>query len=211
MASVAFLKGSSVALTAVGDEDDYNLLLQWSATAAGVYASGAKPNLTLAEMKAYVQQPDTRILIIRTNEGRPIGCLNWKGLAYEGSIEMGCMIGDDTLWGAGYGMEALILVMDYQFHERNVHRIQFLSAAFNKPVIRMLCSGFAHIDGILRDYFFLDGDYHDAVIASILRDEYYSMLRSTNMSPTDAVSDADKDQARSILAKHLADHPITIS
>jgi RimJ/RimL family protein N-acetyltransferase len=215
MTAIALLKGSSVGLTNIGDEQDYELLLEWrlhlSGTAGGIPSSGSKSHPTLADIKNYAQQPGVSILMIRTHDGRAIGFVNWQQLAYPGSIEMGCMIGDDSLWGAGYAMEAVLLVMGYQFHEKNAHRIQFTAAAFNKPMVQMLCSGVVRIEGVLRDYFFLDGAYHDMISASILRDEYYAMTRTANMSPTDIVPAADKDEARLLLAKYLADNPITIS
>lgn len=214
MNAIVLLQGSSVALTSV-EEPDYELLLRWrlqlSTTPGGISASGTKSHPTPADIRNYIQQPGVSLLIIRTLEGRPVGFVNWRELAYPGSVEMGCMIGDDALWGAGYAMEAVILVMDYQFHEKNAHRIQFSAAAFNKPMVRLLCSGVVRIEGILRDYFFLDGDYHDLVCASILRDEYYEMTSAANMTPTDVVPSADKDEARQLLAKYLADHPIAIS
>ena len=75
----------------------------------------------------------------------------------------------------------------------------------------MLCSGWVHVDGILRDYYFLDGTYHDAVAASILRDEYYNLRNSVRMAPADIVPREEKEKARELLAKYLTDNPITVS
>lgn len=210
----ALFQGSAVSLTATANEQDYDLLLQWRLQLSmipGFTATGARQGLTLADIKAYTQQPNVDIFIIRTRDGNPIGFVDSRELAYSGSVEIGCMISEDLLQGGGYAMEAIMLLMDYQFHEMNAHRIQFFTAAFNKPVVSMMCSGFVHVDGILRDYFFLDGAYHDAVTASILRDEYYTMLNSAGMSPSNFVPQAEKEEARQMLAKYLADNPITVS
>ena len=55
----------------------------------------------------------------------------------------------------------------------------------------------------MRDYYFLDGAYHDAVIGSILRDEYYAMTR-----PAENVPRADVKEARRILGEYLEKNPI---
>ncbi len=214
MVSTDLFRGSSVTLRSTWGEQDCEFLLQWRMQLSmipGFTASGGRRGLTLTDIKAYVQQPGVDIFIIQTHDGNPIGFIDSRELAYSGSVEIGCMISEDSLHGAGYAMEAVMLIMEYQFHEMNAHRIQFYTAAFNKPVVSMLCNGWVRVEGVLRDYYFLDGSYHDLVAASILRDEYYSMLNSVRISPSDLVSPADKEQARQLLAKYLADHPITIS
>jgi RimJ/RimL family protein N-acetyltransferase len=214
MVSTDLFHGSSVTLKSSWSDKDCELLLQWRiqlAMVPGFTASGARQGLTLADIKAYVQRPNVNIFLIQINDGNVIGFIDSRELAYSGSVEIGCMISEDSLHGAGYAMEALMLIMDYQFHEMNAHRIQFFTAAFNKPVVSMLCSGFVHVDGVMRDYYFLDGTYHDAVVASILRDEYYSLLDSVRMTPANLVPREDKEQARELLAKYLSDNPITVS
>jgi RimJ/RimL family protein N-acetyltransferase len=214
MVSTELFHGSSVTLKSSWSDADCELLLQWRMQLSmipGFTASGGRQGLTLADIKAYVQRPNVNIFLIQALDGDVLGFIDSRELAYPGSVEVGCMVSESSLHGAGYAMEAIMLIMDYQFHEMNSHRIQFFTAAFNKPVVSMLCSGWVHVDGVMRDYYFLDGHYHDAVVASILRDEYYTMLNSVRMAPADLVPRADKEQARELLAKYLTDNPITVS
>lgn len=214
MVSTDIFRGSSVTLRSSWGDRDCELLLQWRMQLSmipGFTASGARKGLTLADIKGYIQQPNVNIFIIQTHDDNAIGFIDSRELAYSGSVEIGCMINENSLHGAGYAMEAVMLILDYQFHEMNAHRIQFFTAAFNRPVVAMLCSGWVHVDGILRDYYFLDGTYHDAVAASILRDEYYNLRNSVRMAPADIVPREEKEKARELLAKYLTHNPITVS
>jgi hypothetical protein len=109
------------------------------------------------------------------------------------------------LWGSGYGTIAMSDLLEFLFHSKNAHRVQITAAAYNKTMMKIFRSGFIRIEGILRDYYFFDGEYQDAVIGSILRDEYYKLLRGTDI---DLVARAEKDEAYRILRQCLTEHPI---
>jgi RimJ/RimL family protein N-acetyltransferase len=72
----------------------------------------------------------------------------------------------------GYGREALRLLMAYAFERLHLHRVELEVFAFNpraQHVYEQL--GFRR-EGVLRDVLFLDGVFHDAIVMSILEDEY---------------------------------------
>lgn len=59
------------------------------------------------------------------------------------------------------------------------------------------------IEGILRDHYFIDGEYHDAVVSSILRDEFYEYPE------TDSIDSIPKEEKRAIrqeLNEYLSDY-----
>ncbi|MEU5009313.1 hypothetical protein AB0G35_03270 [Streptomyces sp. NPDC021749] len=66
------------------------------------------------------------------------------------------------------------------------------------------------VEGILRDHCYLDGEYHDAIVWGLLRDEHYASLKPSEdnrvlaVGLEDFVSEDDKVQARAVLAEHLA-------
>jgi hypothetical protein len=78
-------------------------------------------------------------------------------------------------------------------------------------MVEFFCSGLLRLEGVLRDYYFLDGEYHDAVIGSLLRDEYYALVDAYQIVPPNTISEGEKEQARKLLLEHLALHPIKIS
>lgn len=72
----------------------------------------------------------------------------------------------------GLGSEATRLVVDYVFGHLPINRIGLEVFAFNPRAIRVYerC-GFIR-EGVLRSALHWDGEYHDAILMSILRDDW---------------------------------------
>jgi RimJ/RimL family protein N-acetyltransferase len=202
------VKGQSVELVPFADDEDFALLAEWSASPAASYGQGAPRFRTLDEVKASVGKPGSGNLLVRTMDGRKIGMVEWQQQAYTNSFTVGVIIGDPSLWGQGYGFESVSMLVEMLFHAFNAHRVQMATGLFNRSMVEILTRGFIRVEGVLRDYFFLDGEYHDMLIGSILRREYYAMRESGSLGPTDVIPATDKQEARQLLEKYLADHPI---
>lgn len=194
----------SVTLGSVG-ERDYELLSQWAATTPFVYAGGARRYVGADDFKSLIESSRDNFLMVRTRERRTIGAVSYRTGMYRNSFEIGTMIGDTTLWQAGFGLEAIIALFSMLFDSEHAHRIEFICGAFNKAAVQACCSGLIHIEGVLRDYYYFDGTHHDAIIGSILRDEYYSMVQ-----PTETVPRAEIVDAQRILREYLARNPIML-
>jgi len=84
----------------------------------------------------------------------------------------GIMIGEKTYQGKGYGSEAMELLVNYGFNTLNLNRIQLETFSFN---IRALKSyqkvGFKE-EGIRRQAIYVNGEYHDAIMLGILKNEW---------------------------------------
>jgi RimJ/RimL family protein N-acetyltransferase len=186
-------------------EDDYVLLSQWASSNAGFYASGTKSHVNAAEFKAFLERADDEYLMVCTTDGQAIGAVTWKPTGTPGNYIVGTMIGDADMWGVGFGAEAAILLVGMLFDSKGAHRVEFLCGVFNRRAVENFCSGLGTVEGILRDYYFLDGSYHDALIASILRDEYYAL-----QEPVEIVPAEDKQAAREIVADFIEKHPIVL-
>lgn len=145
--------------------------------------------------------------MVETLDGVKVGYVQWHRLKHGGSYEVGGMIGDPELWDSGCGAEASMLVLDYLFHAKNAHRVQFMTGTYNRRVINFLIKNDVVIEGILRDYFFLDGEYHDAVIASLLRDEYYAAVRKPGAIPAfEMIPGAERASARAEFRDYMRGH-----
>lgn len=156
------------------EEDDIELIYKWrQSDLTSTLMSGSLDFVSLNEMKEQMKQDKTRYVGVKTNAGRKIGFVSWHEVKTQGNYQIGGTIGDPSIWDEGYGVEATKLIMDYLFHFKNAHRLQFITGLYNTRTISMLMKHSTQIEGILRDYYFLDGKYHDAVICSVLRDEYY--------------------------------------
>jgi RimJ/RimL family protein N-acetyltransferase len=194
----------SVTLASVTDRD-YELLSQWAATTSFVYAGGSRRYISPEDFKRLIEGARDNFLMVRTRDRRTIGAVSWRSGQYRTSFEIGTMIGDTTLWQTGFGLEAVIALFSMLFDSEQAHRIEFICGVFNKPAIQACCSGLIQIEGVMRDYYYLDGAYHDAIIGSILRDEYYSMVR-----PVETVPRVDIAEARQILQEYLVKNPIVL-
>ena len=75
-------------------------------------------------------------------------------------------------WGKGYGTEVTRLMLRYAFETLELHRVELRVAAYNARAIRCYekC-GFRH-EGVERDSFFVDGEWHDDLLMAILRQDW---------------------------------------
>ncbi|GHC96078.1 aminoglycoside N(6')-acetyltransferase [Nocardiopsis terrae] len=79
--------------------------------------------------------------------------------------------------GRGYGTEATDLVLEYAFETAGLHRVALEVFAFNTNAERSYArSGFVR-EGVWRQHLRWDGEWHDAVLMSILADEYAELRR----------------------------------
>ena len=74
----------------------------------------------------------------------------------------------------GFATEATKAVIKYGFEQMNLHKVQICTKTINIPSKRVIekC-GFTY-EGILRDYFYMNGEYIGRLYFSILRSEYQS-------------------------------------
>jgi len=84
----------------------------------------------------------------------------------------GTIIGDTNNRGKGYGKEAQILMLRHCFEELPLHKVYGYSLAEHKVTEKLMISLGFHIDGILRDEIYKNGEFKSYIIYSILRNEY---------------------------------------
>lgn len=198
------LPAPSVKLGPVTDHD-YELISRWTESKSWVYAGGSRQYLSADAVRTLIETGRDNFLMVRDRDGRSIGAVSWHGGQYAASFEIGTMIGDTARWQIGFGVEAVFALVGLLFDTRHAHRIEFICGVFNKPAIQACCSGLIQVEGILRDYYYFDGTYHDAIIGSILREEYYALVR-----PGQTVPEVEIDEARQILNDYLAKNPVAL-
>lgn len=200
--------GRLVTLSAL-EEGDFELLSDWFEPVLGhALAMGSYEFETVDAMKRYFGSGGANCVMVKAKlaTNKKIGLVSWQKQGYEGSYDIGAIIGDPELWDRGHGAEATLLLMHHLFHDKNAHRVQFTTGVHNRRIVRMLLKvvskGQAVLEGVLRDYYFVDGAYHAAIVVSILRDEYYAHLRDGEYE--DAVPEVEKEEARRQLHRYVA-------
>jgi RimJ/RimL family protein N-acetyltransferase len=80
-------------------------------------------------------------------------------------------IGDKSHWGKGIGTLVTKDILEFGFQELNLNRIMLTVSAPNIGGIRAYEKAGFKKEGIMRDACFRDGEFHDKIMMSILRDE----------------------------------------
>ncbi len=87
------------------------------------------------------------------------------------TTDMSIVIGERDAWGKGYGTEVGRLLLDYAFNYLGFHRVAIGTVGFHEDAIRFWEKlGFKR-EGVQRDGYLLDGEFHDFVMMSALDDE----------------------------------------
>ncbi len=86
--------------------------------------------------------------------------------------EMGIVIGDQENREKGLGREAIGLLQEFVFNRLNLNRLQLAVHAYNtRAYACYIKSGFKE-EGRLRESFYINGQYSDRILLSILKLEY---------------------------------------
>jgi len=118
--------------------------------------------------------PSLLFFVIETLDGNvPIGFvslmdINWR----RREMEVGSAIGDTELWGQGYGTDALRTMLMVAFKWFQLHRVHLRVAADNTRAIRSYEKCNFQLEGRLREAVWVDGEYRDLLVMSILDREY---------------------------------------
>lgn len=118
--------------------------------------------------------PSRLHFVIETlDTARPIGIVGLDDINWRDRIaELGIVVGESDFWGKGFGSDAVLTTLQVAFSWFNLHRVFLHVVAENVRAIRSYekC-GFVH-EGRLRDAIFIDGDYRDLLLMSVLATAY---------------------------------------
>lgn len=198
---MSLLTGASVSLRPHRGDDDIALVARWLASPDAVHSSRGPRFLSLPAARDLVAGSARHMLVAETG-GQPIAALSWQPSGPAGGYGLDHIVGVPEAWGAGAGREAVSILLDYLFQGLNAHRVQAITAVYDRMMVEILLGLGLTVEGVLRDYFYLDGRYHQAVVVAQLAGEYRNSSAGDRRGR--AVSDEDKAAARRILNGHLA-------
>ncbi len=118
------------------------------------------------------QQASLRWAIVRAEENVLIGTcgyLYWKRPHHHAAVGYELA---RPFWRQGYMTEALTAVLRYGYTQMNLHRIEALVMPENSPSIQLLRRLGFQEEGLLREYGFWNGRFHDLLVFSLLRQEW---------------------------------------
>jgi ribosomal-protein-alanine N-acetyltransferase len=91
------------------------------------------------------------------------------------SVNRNCAVGLDLVGayrGRGLSAKVYAWLLDYLFHQFNMHMVYLEVLASNERAIHVYERIGFHIDGRLRQKVFRNGAYEDSILMSLLRSEY---------------------------------------
>jgi diamine N-acetyltransferase len=175
-----FLIGERVYLRPVKPEDLVHIR-KWANDPELRRLTGEVKPMTPAGAEAFLEKvyndPDRVWFIIATKgNDAPIGEAGllrmfppWR------TTDLTIIIGEKDARGKGYGTEAINLLLNYAFGHLNFHRVAVGVVGFNTDALRFYETVGFHREGVQRDGYFYDHQYHDFVMMSILEDEFRAL------------------------------------
>lgn len=97
--------------------------------------------------------------------------INWR----HRRASTGIVIGERSEWGKGYGSETVRLRTRYAFTELNLEKLMTEVYEGNHASRRELEKAGYRQYGLARRHAFIEGEWHDAWLGEILRDEWSGM------------------------------------
>lgn len=169
------LAGTKVALTALR-KNDADILFDWINTPETVrfnapFAPVHEPG-HLAWLERVTTDPGRIIFGIRElSTQRLVGVIQLVDLhPVHRSAELIIRIGVDDDRGQGFGSEAVRLMTEFAFRDRNLQRVSLKVFADNARAIRAYEKAGLQTEGRLRRAAFIDGCWQDEVVMAILAD-----------------------------------------
>ena len=94
-----------------------------------------------------------------------IGPINFHHRHADVSLFIGCK----TLWGLGYGTEAIGLAVQFGFRIANLNKLRAGVYAENKSSLNAFLKNGFEIEGVLKNHVALNGNYTDLLTLGLLR------------------------------------------
>jgi RimJ/RimL family protein N-acetyltransferase len=85
---------------------------------------------------------------------------------------MGIHIGEKAYWNQGFGTKAILLLMKHGFKNLNLHRLWLRVFETNQRAIRSYEKAGFTLEGKYREAKYLEGEYVDVMIMSVLCTEW---------------------------------------
>ncbi|MDR0948332.1 MAG: GNAT family N-acetyltransferase [Lachnospiraceae bacterium] len=157
---------------------DYDLVVAWRNSDKVRRRFIYQEPFTVAGQEVWVRTMiDTgkaiQMMICESDTNDPIGCVYLRDIDHlHLKAELGIFIGENKKRGKGYGTYAAKLMLEYGFHEMNLHRIFLRVLADNEVAIKSYQkAGFVQ-EGYLKDDVRINGFFNDIIwMAAVNPDE----------------------------------------
>ncbi|MCC7418357.1 MAG: GNAT family N-acetyltransferase [Acidobacteria bacterium] len=164
-----------VPIDADGITDEY---VGWLNDPSTFHYMGTKFGQTRESVREYVasvRPPNVLCRIVIRESGRHVGNIALHLFdPIHRRMDLGIVIGDPAMRGAGIGTQACRLIIDYAFTYLNLHKITAGTVDENAAMKRVFLGLGFRVEGTLVEHHFLGSRYHDVLLFGLLRREFRS-------------------------------------
>lgn len=161
------------------ESSDYQTTFTWrNDDEISSMVGGQKYFVTLEKERLWAERVaadnnNVRLMVCLKHSNTPIGIVSLTDINYVNrSAHSHILLGDKSVWGNGYGTEALKLLLRYAFEELGINRIEALILDSNIGSYKMHEKCGYIKEGVKRNSIFKNGQYHNQILVSVLKDEW---------------------------------------
>jgi ribosomal-protein-alanine N-acetyltransferase len=167
------------------ERDDIELFVRWFSDAETTrYLAAPAPFSKAMEERWFESMVEGQgkkgyhFVICLLADDRPIGTAGFHHVNQEdGHATFGISIGEKAEWSKGYGTDALRTICDFGFGQLRLERIELDVYEPNRRAQRSYEKAGFVTEGMLRHAHFSDGEFHDVLRMSLLREEWEAQPR----------------------------------
>ncbi len=95
-------------------------------------------NSCLSYLASFEGTPNLFMSARRQSDDRPIGTLTAYVLGHHGTVDVGIMIGDKSIWGQGYGQDAWSTLINWLLKQEGIRKLTAGTLACNYGMIKLM-------------------------------------------------------------------------
>lgn len=180
--SIKFISGTKIYLRGLTKEDCQKQYLSMTNDVGNlsfVESIGYRP-LTATDMEVYIESNNNNsnllLGIFENDTDIHVGNIRLTHIKpHHNNCFFGIIMHRDYM-GKGYASEATHLMIKHAFEVMNFHRIQFNVVDKNINAIKIYEKLGCVKEGVLREAFYYNNEYHDVIVYALLQHEYFDNL-----------------------------------
>jgi RimJ/RimL family protein N-acetyltransferase len=170
------LKGDNILIRPI-EKSDFELFYSWiqDEKCLGDYMDMEMVyrDSFLETLEKSTKNVSTFYAIIEDRDGKSIGEINSiEVIGSNTTLEIGLLIAEESSRGKGIGTECIRLFVNYLFKTKNIMRIQYITRTDNVGMKLIGENIGFKLEGILKKYKFVEGDFKDFYLMAITRNDW---------------------------------------
>lgn len=121
--------------------------------------------------KSFEGTPNDFWAIVLINQEKHIGNITTYKDTFNNVVDVSILIGERTMWGQGYGLEAWQAMCSYLFREEKVRKITAGTLSVNKAMIKIMKKSNMIEDGRRKRHCICRGKEIDIIYAALFRED----------------------------------------